>query len=98
MFRRVLITLGQNLYYSLVILVMSGKNLSGEQSRKRKKNAGQVAKKSSEFFKTFFKKAKSDESESEDDDQLVVPATNKTVKQPQGDTSYTRGIVQKSVG
>src|SRR6218665_2320157 len=66
---------------------MSGRNLSGAQNRKRKKYAEQAANKSSEFFKTFFKKAKSDESESEDDDQLVVHATNKTVEQPQGDTS-----------
>ena len=38
-FRRVglLITLGQSLYYSLVILVMSGRKPSGAQSRKRKK-------------------------------------------------------------
>ena len=69
------------------MLAMSGRKLSGAQSRKRNKNAEQAAKKSSEFFKTFFKKAKSDECESEDDDQLVVPATNKTVEQPQGDTS-----------
>src|SRR6218665_3670182 len=56
MFRRVLITLGQNLYYSLVILVMSGKNLSGEQSRKRKKNAGQAAKNPANSSKPFSKK------------------------------------------
>jgi len=35
---------------------MSGRKLSGVQSRKRKKNAEHAAKKSSEFFKTFFKK------------------------------------------
>ena len=69
---------------------MSGRKLSGAQSRKRKKNAEEEAKKSSELFQKFFTKAKSDESESEDDgqlDHLGVPATNKTVEQSQDNTS-----------
>ena len=67
---------------------MSGRKLSGAQSRKRKKNAEEEAKKSSKLFKNFFFKAKSDESESEDDDQLDVPVTDEDVKPPQKDSSW----------